>query len=319
MTTFNSSLYVGAQIESIYKQTYKNWHIYVSDDASSDNTRSILNKLSKKNRDITVISNKTNVGVGRNFEIGLRKINNEPLIAVCDSDDIWLPTKLENLVKYMLENNSVILVHHDAEIVDENLKKIGQSLWSKLLSAQVRPNELNHPKISSLLEKNYISGSTMLFRSKLIKKLEPFPIGVVQDYWIALVSCTAGKIGAIDKNLMLYRQHSNSLQGASVRKIDFYIKRLFSKSYNISYMTEAENNIKAMQRLLELKPDEYQKVSIVQRQSQYEIILKLLRAKGLRKIRAFLDALKHLITSESNYYRFIIIFFSVNAIISFRK
>ena len=45
MATYNGELFLNEQLDSIKKQTYKNWELWVSDDGSSDNTLDILKKF----------------------------------------------------------------------------------------------------------------------------------------------------------------------------------------------------------------------------------------------------------------------------------
>ncbi|HJF47535.1 MAG TPA: glycosyltransferase, partial [Limosilactobacillus oris] len=48
MSTYNGERYLKDQIQSILKQTYKNWHLYIRDDGSTDETRSIISKFEAK-------------------------------------------------------------------------------------------------------------------------------------------------------------------------------------------------------------------------------------------------------------------------------
>ena len=48
LSTYNSSLYLHAQIESLLNQTCNNWKLYIRDDGSSDNTISIINEFVQK-------------------------------------------------------------------------------------------------------------------------------------------------------------------------------------------------------------------------------------------------------------------------------
>ena len=52
LSTYNGEKYLAEQIESIQKQTYSNWHLYIRDDGSSDNTVAIINKFVQKDNRI---------------------------------------------------------------------------------------------------------------------------------------------------------------------------------------------------------------------------------------------------------------------------
>ena len=47
MATYNSDRYISEQLDSILSQTYPNWHLYIHDDGSTDNTQGILSQYVK--------------------------------------------------------------------------------------------------------------------------------------------------------------------------------------------------------------------------------------------------------------------------------
>ncbi len=104
MPTFNSAAYVAESIESIQRQTYTRWELLIADDCSRDNTRDIIQRYADSDTRIRLITLDTNSGaaVARNAAIDQAQGR---FIAFCDSDDQWLPTKLEQQVSHMLSNN----------------------------------------------------------------------------------------------------------------------------------------------------------------------------------------------------------------------
>lgn len=93
--SYNSSKFIGETIESIQAQTYKHWELLITDDCSTDETRSIVEKYAVNDLRIRlfVLEQNSGAGVARN-----KAIENASgrYIAFCDSDDLWLPGKLEN-------------------------------------------------------------------------------------------------------------------------------------------------------------------------------------------------------------------------------
>lgn len=57
MATYNGENFLSTQIESIICQTFKDWHLFIQDDCSTDNTLSIINEYVKKDSRITLIKN----------------------------------------------------------------------------------------------------------------------------------------------------------------------------------------------------------------------------------------------------------------------
>ena len=99
----NREAYISKAIESVLNQTFKNFQLIVVDDASSDDTYfSILPYLEDNRLTYYYLDKNRGVSYARNF--GIKNATGD-LIAFLDSDDYWLPEKLEKQVKYMLKKN----------------------------------------------------------------------------------------------------------------------------------------------------------------------------------------------------------------------
>lgn len=101
MPSYNTGKYISESIHSVLNQTYKNWELIIIDDCSTDNTVSVVNSFMDKR--IRFFQNKTNSGaaVSRNVALTLSKGR---WIAFLDSDDLWVPEKLEHQIKFMEQN-----------------------------------------------------------------------------------------------------------------------------------------------------------------------------------------------------------------------
>ena len=116
--TFNSSKFIGATIESIQNQTYRDWELLITDDGSTDNTVNVINDYQKQDSRIKLFLLKVNSGAGvaRNNSI---KMACGKYIAFCDSDDLWLPYKLKKQIDFM-NNNNLLFTYSSFDIIDEN-------------------------------------------------------------------------------------------------------------------------------------------------------------------------------------------------------
>ena len=95
LPTYNRADLIMETIESIRKQTYKNWELIIVDDGSDDNTGELISQL--KDEKIQ-FHNAGRIGiVGKIKNIGIEKATGE-LIAFIDSDDLWAETKLEKQI-----------------------------------------------------------------------------------------------------------------------------------------------------------------------------------------------------------------------------
>ncbi len=123
MPTYNSSQFVADSIESVLAQTYENWELIITDDCSTDGTIEILKKYARRDSRIILQSNETNCGAGVSRNKSIATAHGQ-YISFCDSDDRWMPKKLEMQLEFMQKNN-VALCFAPYFTCDENNKELG--------------------------------------------------------------------------------------------------------------------------------------------------------------------------------------------------
>lgn len=104
MPSYNSSRFITESIESILCQTYTNLELLITDDGSTDNTLEIIENYCRKDKRIKLFSLSGNMGAGHARNKSIREAQGK-YIAFCDSDDTWLPDKLERQIAFMRTNN----------------------------------------------------------------------------------------------------------------------------------------------------------------------------------------------------------------------
>jgi len=102
--TYNCGKYISQTIESILKQTYRNWEMIIVDDCSSDDTKEIVEKYKCKDKRINyyLLAQNSGPAIARNKAM---EIAAGSYMAFCDSDDIWVYDKLEKQINWMEKNN----------------------------------------------------------------------------------------------------------------------------------------------------------------------------------------------------------------------
>ena len=102
--TYNCAKFIAKTIESVQAQTYKNWEMIIVDDRSKDNTKEIVEKYIKNDDRIHyhLLDENSGAAVARTTAMKLAKGS---YMAFLDSDDIWMPDKLERQIRWMNENN----------------------------------------------------------------------------------------------------------------------------------------------------------------------------------------------------------------------
>ena len=99
MTVYNGMPYLCEAVESTLKQTYKDFEFLIIDDASTDNSLDYLKSL--KDERIRLIRNKNNIGQVMSLNKGIDIAAGE-YIARLDQDDVNLPKRFEEQIKYFI-------------------------------------------------------------------------------------------------------------------------------------------------------------------------------------------------------------------------
>jgi teichuronic acid biosynthesis glycosyltransferase TuaG len=101
--SYNSSKFITDSIKSVISQTYSNWEMLIVDDNSTDDSVKIIKQHTKQEPRIKLIELKKNVGAAIARNKALEQATGQ-YIAFLDSDDIWLPKKLEKQITFMTKN-----------------------------------------------------------------------------------------------------------------------------------------------------------------------------------------------------------------------
>ena len=116
--TWACANFICETIRSIQAQTYQNWELLIQDDCSTDNTNEAVASLAELDSRIKYECNLKNSGAAITRNNALRRAKGR-WIAFLDSDDLWLPEKLEHQLKFMVENNYTFTYHEYTEISEE--------------------------------------------------------------------------------------------------------------------------------------------------------------------------------------------------------
>ena len=201
LPTYNGERFLRQQLDSIFAQTCQDFEIIVADDVSTDATVEILSSYDNRSNFHYAI-NSQNIGFIRNFSQAAKRARGK-YIAPCDQDDVWLPDKLQSLLD---QANEHLLVYSNSELVDELNRPLGKSLQDSL-----KINFVSGSNYRAFYFGNCVAAHTMLFRRELLDYIDTLPQSVYHDHWLAFIASRLGSIHAVDKKLVLYRRHDNSV------------------------------------------------------------------------------------------------------------
>lgn len=103
LTNFNNCTYIPKAIESLLAQTYQHWELVAVDDASTDESLTVLKQYEEKHSRIRVYQNEMNYGAYYTLNECLRRAKGEYFVKL-DSDDMYHPEKLELQLKFCQQN-----------------------------------------------------------------------------------------------------------------------------------------------------------------------------------------------------------------------
>lgn len=217
--TYNSERFIAETIVSVQAQTYQDWEMIIVDDCSTDKTAEIVASFQEKDSRIKYFYNSTNKGSALSRNLALQKAKGK-WIAFLDSDDLWLPDKLEKQIEFMTKNNYHFSYTNYCEI-DENSKETGilitgpKVITDKLMKAYCWPGCL-----------------TVMYDAEKVGIMQTVDIRINEEYalWIKI----AKKLNCylLDENLAKYRRHNKSLTSQSYFKLIKWHYLMFRKSEN---------------------------------------------------------------------------------------
>lgn len=191
---YNVEKYLEDTIKSVLSQTYPHWELLLIIDAnSSDASRSLAHKWSSQDPRILVLESNSQKGVATNRNQGILKSTGD-YIAFLDSDDLWLPQKLEKQVLFM-NSQRIDFSYHSYQQINPD----GQIL--PLI--RHAPKQINY---TSLLKTNAIGCLSVMVRSSLIKHHSFRPNLPHEDFllWLELLKETPQAQG-LNEVLAYYR------------------------------------------------------------------------------------------------------------------
>ena len=201
MPVYNSSLTLSQSIDSLLAQTFTDFDLIAVDDCSSDDSAAILKSYAAKDPRVKVILSERNEGVAHARNLGISAAKGRYL-AFLDSDDLWLPEKLEMQYGEFCRGASVVFSSYVRFFIDGREKEV------------VAPSEATY---KSLLKGNCIGNLTGAYDSQLLGKFYQEPVGH-EDYlmWLRILSTGAVACG-LRRPLARYRVGESSLSGNKVR------------------------------------------------------------------------------------------------------
>ena len=223
MPAYNSEEFISDAIASLQVQTYADWELIIVDDASADMTAEIGQKYAVADSRIQCLRQAYNTGVAEARNRAIRVAQGRYL-AFLDSDDLWLPHKLEHQLAFMRCNEYVFTYTEYRQFHED------PAIPGALIRTQ---DSVNY---HDLLKGNDIGCLTVMLDRKAFPHIE-MPHVRHEDYvtWLNLLCTSGSRAYALHEDLARYRKSTDSLT-ASKRRSLIWTWQVYRRTQRLSWM-----------------------------------------------------------------------------------
>lgn len=216
MPSYNTAPYIRETIQSVLDQTYQNWELIIVDDCSTDNTDEVVASI--RDERIRYLKNEKNSGAAVSRNRALREAKGR-WIAFLDSDDLWMPEKLEKQIVFM-EKNGYFFSYTNYEEIDVE----GNSTDVKVTGPK---------KVTKTGMFNYcwLGCLTVMYDRNVVGLIQIEDIKKNNDYAMWLKACKKADCYLLDEYLGKYRKgRAGSVSTHSIKTMIGWHYKLFREA-----------------------------------------------------------------------------------------
>jgi glycosyltransferase involved in cell wall biosynthesis len=227
MPAYNSAKYIAFTIDSILRQSHKNFEFIIVNDGSTDETKAIIETYMRKDKRIKLITQKNH---GEPFAVNAAfKAAKHEFIARIDSDDVAMPERLELQLRYFMDHPEISILGSAMQMIDANGKA------QKNIDYPLTPEQCHDALKSGTV--GPIGNPSAMFRRKVFKKLRGYRKNFYKsasdfDFWLR--ADAHFKMANLPQALTQYRWHGDNisaknrlelLMGAHISRCAFELQK----------------------------------------------------------------------------------------------
>lgn len=197
MPSYNTGRFISKTIESVLAQSYSNWELIIVDDCSTDDTDEVVNQYLSDTR-IRYLKNAKNSGAAVSRNRALREAKGK-WIAFLDSDDLWMPKKLEKQILFMEKNGYHFSYTNYIEIDEGSIPNGKQVTGPKRITKHGMYNYC------------WPGCLTVMYDADAVGLVQIADIKKNNDYAMWLKVCKKADCYLLDETLARYRKRSGSI------------------------------------------------------------------------------------------------------------
>lgn len=233
MPSFNTADFILESVLSIQRQKYTNWELIIVDDCSTDNTDQIVKPLLTDQR-IKYLKNEKNSGAAISRNRALREAKGK-WIAFLDSDDLWMPEKLQKQIQFM-KIYSYHFSYTNYSEIDTEGKKTGVSVTG--------PKRITK---TGMFNYCWPGCLTVMYDAETVGLIQIADIKKNNDYAMWLKVCRKADCYLLDEELALYRRgRVGSVSSHSIKTMIGWHYKLYRDAEGQGVITAMFNTCRNM-------------------------------------------------------------------------
>lgn len=200
---YNREDFIAETVRSVLEQSYREIELIVVDDGSTDGSRAVLEGFGER---LTLLEHpgRENRGQSAAINLGLRHATGR-YVAILDSDDLWMPHKIEQQVAFLEAHPNIGLVYGNGTAIDEK----GRQLYVIYGPGHEERNE----PARVLMDCYFLVPNNSLVRREVFDRVGGFDesLRAAQDHDMAIRIAEATRIAYVDERWFSYRRHAESI------------------------------------------------------------------------------------------------------------
>lgn len=217
MPSYNTAKFISGSIGSVLAQTYSDWELIIVDDCSTDNTDEVVKSFLSDSR-IKYIKNEKNSGAAVSRNRALREAKGK-WIAFLDSDDLWMPDKLQKQIAFM-QSNAYHFSYTNYEEIDTRGEKTGVRVTG--------PRKITK---AGMFRYCWPGCLTVMYDAQRVGLIQIADIKKNNDYAMWLKACKKADCYLLDETLAQYRRgRAGSVSTHGIKTMIGWHYRLFREA-----------------------------------------------------------------------------------------
>lgn len=221
----NGQKYIGDAIESVLAQSFENWRLVVSDDASTDRTREVVKRYTGDRR-VELIESPKNLGMAGNWNRCLEQVRSEYFMVLCQDDLLYRPHSLQAAYQVLRDQPAIPTVYCDLMFVDGARRPLLTRRFHR--AGRIDTNRLAK---QSIFQTRNAFGVALLFRTSAVGNARYDPaLALAIDIDFSIAVAKGNPIYHLPEPLIGYRYHGENQTGVLLSRLVPEITHIANKN-----------------------------------------------------------------------------------------